>query len=166
MRASKAFFYFWTISFVIASALYLPLSFIMPHGYVFGALYGMFLYHWDHPYQYIALITFVYAVIASAWCVFYSWPTTCKRQILAWLIISALTTLVASVPGGILWTLHDMQAGFFTKDSRFWNDLLNGALTGLQVGWLVIALSIPYNIIGLILGYFINARGMMQYGRR
>lgn len=166
MRTLKVFLYFWTISFVTASAVYFLLSLTMPYGYVFGFLYRMFLYHWEYPYQYIALITFVYSAIASTWSAFCSWPIAGKRRVFSWLIIASITVIAASIPGGILWTLHDMQAGFFTRGARFWKDLQNGALTGLQVGWLVVALSVPYNIIGLILGYFITDYGMTKYGRR
>jgi hypothetical protein len=39
------------------------------------------------------------------------------------------------------------------------SDLLWGASTGLQTGWLVIALSLPYNILGLIAGYVVTHFG-------
>ncbi len=59
-------------------------------------------------------------------------------------------------PGGVLWEFHDMQAGYFLTGSRLWNKLAGGAWTGLQIGWLVMAFSIPYNILGLVAGFWIT----------
>ena len=61
--------------------------------------------------------------------------------------------LVLACPlGGMLWHFHDMQAGFFPN---FWlRKLLGGAVEGLMVGPLLIFYSFPYNLIGLIVGYF------------
>jgi hypothetical protein len=56
-----------------------------------------------------------------------------------------------------------MQAGYFTTGSRFINDLLSGAFTGLKLGWIIAALSVPYNIIGLIIGYFITRYVNVRY---
>ena len=69
------------------------------------------------------------------------------------------TIFAASIPGGVLWKIHDMQAGFFTKGARFWDDLLWGASAGLQVGWLIVLLSLPYNVIGLVVGYAVTSFG-------
>ena len=82
------------------------------------------------------------------------------------LILSVITStiFVASIPGGILWKIHDMQAGFSTTGSRFWSDLLWGAATGLQTGWLVIALSLPYNVFGVIIGYAVTNFGFKMGG--
>lgn len=45
-----------------------------------------------------------------------------------------------------------MQAGYFTEGARFWRDLWWGAKGGLLFGWFVILISIPYNLIGLLIG--------------
>jgi len=130
----------------------------MPRGHVFGGLYRMFLYHESHPFQYIAVVALTYGVIATG-CALRLSRLAGWRHSAAIVGIIFATVLVASVPGGVLWKIHDMQAGYFTTGSRFWSDLLWGASTGLQVGWLVIALSLPYNIIGLILGYAVTHLG-------
>jgi hypothetical protein len=52
-----------------------------------------------------------------------------------------------------------MQAGYFTTGARFWSDLQWGASMGLRVGWLIIALSLPYSVIGLLVGYVITDLG-------
>jgi len=158
-RVFRLFAYFAASAFVLGAAGYLVLHAVMPDGYVFGDLSRMFLYHEEHPFQYIAIVALTYASIATPcaarWSRFVDW----RRFVLIVGIIVA-TILVASVPGGVLWKIHDMQAGFFTTGTRFWNDLLWGASTGLQTGWLVIALSLPYNIIGVITGYTVTNYGL------
>ncbi|MBM3845872.1 MAG: hypothetical protein FJ405_06260 [Verrucomicrobia bacterium] len=157
-RALKLFALFTVGAFLLGSVGYLALHAVMPRGHVFGGLYRMFLYHESHPFQYIAVVALTYGVIATAcalrWSCLAGW-----RRSAAIIGIIVATVLVASVPGGVLWKIHDMQAGYFTKGAQFWSDLLWGASTGLQAGWLVIALSLPYNIIGLILGYVVTHFG-------
>ena len=145
-------------AFTRASLGYLALHAAAPQGHVFGSLFRMYLYHEAHPFQYIALITTTYALIATA-CI-HRWPHLAGwRRAFAIVGIIGATILVASAPGGALWKIHDMQAGHFTTGARFWRDLLWGASTGLELGWLILALSAPYNIIGLILGYALTHLG-------
>ena len=159
MRRALQFFAFFTSSaFALGSVGYLALHMVLPQGYVFGGRYRMFLYHETHPLQYIAVVAVTYGSIATAcvlrWSHLEGW-----HRFSAIVGIMIATVFVASAPGGVLWKIHDMQAGFFTMGARFWSDLLWGALTGLEVGWLVIALSFPYNIIGLIVGYTVTLFG-------
>lgn len=134
----------------------------MPDGWVFGTLYRMFLYHWEYPYQYIASVSIVYGLLATPLSIRFR-----RNQNMSFLIYSlgvALVILVASPIGGMLWVIHDMQAGYFTEGARFRDDLMWGALEGLRSGWLVILLSMPYNIFGLIAGYFITNHGFKRVG--
>lgn len=118
----------------------------------------MFMYHEAHPFQYITIVALTYGVVATV-CVI-CWPKlTGWRLRIAIVSIMLVTIIAASVPGGVLWKIHDMQAGYFPTGAKFWNDLLWGASTGLQGGWFVIGLSFPYNIIGLIAGYAVTLSG-------
>ncbi len=154
--ALKLFGYFALSAFVLSSVVYFVMHSISP--YVFAGLFRMFMYHESHPLQYIAIVAITYAVIATV-CVLRLPKLTRWRQRAAIVAIMLLSVIMASVPGGILWKIHDMQAGFFTTGERFWSDLFWGASTGLSVGWMVIALSIPYNVIGLIVGYRVTGYG-------
>ena len=165
--ALKLFVYFALLCFVPGSIVYLLLYAIMPGNYVFGYLFLMFCYHFQHPFQYIAVVAVTYAIIATAFAL--KWPDIMgwhRRLLIFGIMIS--TIIVASVPGGVLWKIHDMQEGFIPAGSKLWADLGWGALTGLEIGWLIVALSIPYNIIGLILGYFVTKNGfkMAAAGRK
>jgi hypothetical protein len=95
----------------LASCIYFLLEKVVfringEHGYVFGMLYRMFLYHYQHPYQYIAIVSLVYGVVATLWA------------------------------------------------------LCCGTQTGWKLRWEVIALSVPYNIIGIVVGYW--AAGFLE----
>jgi hypothetical protein len=157
-RQLKLFGFFAGSAFGLGSLVYVVLRAIMPHGWVFGAPPRMFLYHWEHPFQYIALVALTYGAIATL-CAFKLSLLNGWRLRIAIVATMLVVVLAASAPGGVLWKIHDMQAGFFTKGSRFWEDLLWGASSGLQIGWLIIALSVPYNIFGLIIGYWVTWRG-------
>jgi hypothetical protein len=157
-RPLKLFSFFAASSFLLGSAGYMGLHAVMPHGVVFGRLYRMFLYHEAHPFQYIAVVSFTYAIIATLSGPRCSRLTAWRRRV-AILSIVAASILIASIPGGVLWKVHDMQAGYFTTGARFWSDLQWGASMGLRVGWLIAALSLPYSIVGLLVGYVITDLG-------
>lgn len=162
-RVLKVYAFFAVSAFVLGSLGYRIVQSLTPNDHVFGVLYRMFLYHESYPFQYIAIVALTYAFIATGYALL--WPRFSGwRQGGAIVAMILLTLLVASVPGGVLWKIHDMQAGFFTQGSRFWVDLLWGASAGLQAGWLVIALSVPYNVIGLIVGYGVTRLGLRIAG--
>lgn len=132
-------------AFTLGSLGYVAMSAL--GGRAFGSLFRMFLYHEAHPFQYIAVVSIAFGVLGAFWFAVFGGTTGWRR----WLSIFAtiiLTILAASVPGGVLWKIHDMQAGYFPEGSRFWDDLLWGAQAGLETGWLVILFSLPYNLIG------------------
>ncbi len=142
----------------LASSVYFLLEKIMfriddEHGYVFGALARMFLYHYQHPYQYIAIVAFVYGVVATLWIMYCGAQIGWKRR-LAIVLVMGVTLILSSIPGGILWVIHEMQPGVFPKGQQFWDALMWGAQEGLRVGWMIIALSVPYNIIVIVVGYW------------
>ena len=159
----KLFTYYLSVSFISASLGYAFFSFILGD-HVFGALYRMFLYHDAHPFQYIAIVCIVFASVASLLTPSFTHLKTWRR-FLAIVGLMLGSIIIASIPGGILWSLHDMQAGYFPTGARFWNALAWGATTGLRIGWLIILLSIPYNIVGLVIGYLITDQGFRRSPR-
>jgi H+/Cl- antiporter ClcA len=156
----KVFLFMFTAAFVLGVLAYWLLRAAMPDGVVFASLPRMIGYHWQHPYQYIAVVAVVYALIGTL-CA-YRWPHIQGRR-RRWAIVGimVLGIVAASAPAGALWKIHDMQAGHFTSGPRFREDLVWGVKSGLELGWLVVALSVPYNIICLAGGYWITARGFV-----
>lgn len=143
------------LCFGIGAIVYALLAEIMPRGAVFASFYRMFLYHYAYPYQYIAVVAASYGLVLFA-C-----PTAAAKlngPARAAIIVQIMlgSVLLASIPGGLLWKIHDMQSGFFPEGDRLQADLMWGVREGLKSGWLVVALSIPYNLIGLVLGYAVT----------
>ncbi len=136
-------------TFVLGTGGYLLISSLT--GYAFGGLFRMFMYHEAHPFQYIAIVAVGFGFFGSLWLRFFGSAVGIRRwgSILAAI---GITILASSIPGGVLWVIHDMQAGYFTTGARFWGDIWWGATEGLKLGWLVIAVSVPYNLLGLALG--------------
>ena len=134
--------------FVYCAAVYVLLRDGFGLDWVFGAWYRMFLYHYQHPFQYIAVFCIVYAAVLAL--LLQCWPGFFVRQ--RWALVGVAlvsTVLLASVLGGALWKLHDMQAGYFTEGSRFWGDIWWGVSGGLELGWLLLLLSFPFNLLCL-----------------
>jgi len=155
------FVYLLLSFFLIASLVYFVLNKLVPNG-VFASLSRMVPYHNKHPYQYIAVVSIIYSIIAFLNVLFFKKPSW-KKIIFVYLGIVFSSIFIASISGGILWKIHDMQAGFFPSGIKFARDILWGASRGLRFGWLIFTLSVPYNIICLITGYFITAHSFNLY---
>lgn len=142
---------------MLATVLYYILWIIMPRHYVFGSLYRMFLYHWEHPISFIAIPCFFYGIIATLFAEIFLKQKRVKQILLTLLII--IITIILSLPfGGMLWHYYDMKAGYFSPN---WMPKMIklGFEWGFKLGWLIIVLSIPYNIIGSITCYFLTKKG-------
>lgn len=149
--------FFWIASFVLATIGFYLLNLIIPARYIFGSLYRMYQYHLQHPIQYIAIPCFFYGIIATILSNRFSRQGT-GGQIMLAIIITALTIIISSPFGGMLWHLHDMQAGYFPHGwmRKMIND---GFALGISFGWQIIVLSVPYNLIGLVGCFFLTRKG-------
>ena len=144
-------------SFILATSLYYLLWILIPNHHVFGAWYRMFVYHWQHPIQYILIPCFFYGIIAT----FISDTFRRKKvlgQVLLTLVIIILTVILSLPFGGMLWHYHDMQAGYFPTN-WFHTMITKGFSWGIELGWLIIGLSVPYNIFGSVICYFLTKKG-------
>lgn len=149
--------FYWFTSFGCATAGYGLLWALLPGHHVFGAPYRMLLYHEAHPLAYIGLCCAWFGPLAAGATGAFGRRRGWGRVGVAALL--ALATLALSAPlGGMLWQWHDMQAGYFPPG---WGRhlLLNGSRDGLAIGWLVVVLSVPYNVLGLGVCYGLLAAG-------
>ena len=138
------------ITYLLCSGAYFLLSLVMDR--VFGALIRMYCYHFTYPYQYIFIVCLSFGIFGTIWDKYCRKMTGIKKR-LSIIFLLILTVLYSSVFGGILWKIHDMQAGYFTTGMRFVDDLKWGAMAGLLCGWMIVLLSIPFNIITGIVMY-------------
>jgi len=123
----------------------------------FGGLFRMYSYHEEHAFQYIGLVAVIFGAVGTVW---HEWLGSWRgwRRWLSILAVMVVTILLASAPGGVLYAIHDMQAGYFPEGERFRDALWWGAEQGLMLGWLVILASIPYNVTGLVIGALVLHR--------
>ncbi len=149
--------FFWGSSFILASIFYYVLWLIIPSHRVFGSVFRMLPYHYQFPLQYIVIPCFFYGVLANLFANNFKKSKITKQMFLTLLII--VLTIFISLPfGGILWHFHDMKAGFFPEKWMF--KLVNkGVASGFGIGWYIILLSIPYNILGAIVCFFLTKKG-------
>ena len=132
---------------------------------MFGSWFRMFEYHYDHPYQYILVVAVAYGLTAAVWARFLGHLSGIRRGV-SIVAVMLVALLIASVPGGLLWGLHDVHAGFVPPSQVLRRHLTWAATTGLTFGWVIIGLSIPYNIIGGIVGYAVTHFGQKALDRR
>lgn len=161
---TKRLLFYWIASFVLATSFYYLLLELRPTRYVFGVLYRMFLYHTENPISFIAIPCFFYGIIATALSDKFL-RQHIVGQILLTILIIVLTIIVSSPFGGMLWHFYDMRAGFFPTN-WFSKLVVGGFKWGLEIGWMIIWLSKPYNIFGSIICYFLTLLGSSIYRRR
>ena len=160
----KRTLFYWLTAFACATAGYGLLWLLLPGHHVFGALYRMFLYHEAHPLAYIALCCGCFGPLAAG--ATDAFRQRGRRGRVGVVGLLALATVVGSAPlGGMLWYWHDMQAGYFPAG---WGRilLLSGSRDGWALGWLVVLLSVPYNVFGLLVCYGLLAVGAQRFPAR
>ena len=118
----------------------------------FASVPRMFVYHEEHPMQYIGVVAVCYALVAALWTVCMKRQRRGVLRILEVLAVILVALVLACPLGGMLWHFHDMLAGFFPD---FWlRKLVGGFVDGLMVGPRLVFYSFPYNLMALIVGYF------------
>lgn len=152
-RTFRGCFALFIICFLAASLGYLIMKFVLGWDHVFGALIRMFLYHEEHAFQYIALMSGMFSLVSMTALYFTRFNQTRAKLFLIYLGCVITTIVLASPIGGIMWTIHDMQAGYFLEEYRFYSALWDGAYVGLCLGWLIILGSMPYNLLGILVGW-------------
>lgn len=155
MKFWKIYIWLAFLAFSMASLGYAFLCVLMDRVYAGpGPNFSYHQYHHQHPYQYIALVALVYALVGSLWY-------RCCRTAKWWLrytsliLVIPVSLVISSIPGGVLWKLHDMHAGFYTRGEVLWRDLYLGAKQGLKLGWRLMLLSFPYNVLGYLIGTYL-----------
>ena len=142
---------YFVVCFGGLGSLYRLVSLLMRES-AFAWVPRMFVYHEQHPMQYIGIVAVSYALVAALWTVFMKRPRRGVSRMLEVLAVILVALALACPLGGMLWHFHDMQAGFFPN---FWlRKLLGGFADGLMIGPRLIFYSLPYNLIGVIVGYF------------
>ncbi len=147
----RLFCAFFGMSFIVGIGSYSFLHFVCGQRHVFGALFRMFVYHEQHPAEYLAVVASSYALFAAAWGVrsrSFGW-----RRHLGVLGVLMATLLLSSAVGGVLWHFHDMQAGHFPPWERRLTAFAEGISSGIAVGWLLVLLSFPLNVISVAFAY-------------
>jgi len=154
---TKRLLFYWVSSFIIATVMYYLLWLIMPSHRVFGSYYRMLMYQSAFPFQYIAIPCFFYGILATLFTGKFK-KSSMKGRILITILIVLLTILLSSPFGGMLWHYHDMKFGYFPEH---WISKMisNGFFMGIEMGWIIILLSFPYNIFGSIVCYFLIKKG-------
>ncbi len=104
---------------------------------------------------------FFYGIFATVFTKSFRNKNTSGR-ILITIAIVVFTILLSSPFGGMLWHFHDMQAGYFPED-WFYKMIYKGFSWGIEIGWFIILLSMPYNIICVIGCYFLTKKGVELY---
>jgi hypothetical protein len=144
----------FTLSFSIGTSIFFLLKAFLSHTPITYP-YKMIAYPEQHPLQYAIVLAAPHAFLTAIWTL--SPPSITSRW--RWLQITTIilaAVAISSVLGGILWTFHDMQAGYFPPYDRLVNDFREGAWSGLTIGPDIVVLSTPLNIIAFLVLYLIT----------
>lgn len=139
----------FSVGFVSLVASYRTLEYLL-HTDPIASFYRMPQYHISFFWQYIAIIASVFGILGAVWIKYYGHSRGWQRWLSITLIIIA-TVLCSSPIGGMLWHFHDMQAGFVQEN--YISKLSDGLFEGLSSGWLLVIISFPLNVIGVIVAY-------------
>ncbi|RYD19234.1 MAG: hypothetical protein EOP88_19770 [Verrucomicrobiaceae bacterium] len=145
-------------AFLLAICGYFSLWLVIPEDSDIGAMYDLFKYHWSHPFHQIGLVSLCYALVATPVILSPAdpvrrWPKSST------LFIVVLSLIIATPGGGVLWVLHDMRAGHVPEGQAVWDHIGWGIGYAVSISWLVILVSVPYNLFGLVLGHLVTRQG-------
>ena len=133
---------------------------LLPDRDVFASLYRMFTYHEHYAVAFIAVVSVSFGTVGAA-----AGPALARqpggRRLAAMLGVLAAAVVVASAPGGVLWVLCDIRAGFVPPRAVLADNLVWGATSGLGLGWLIVAASAPFNVFAAAAGV-----GLLRVGLR
>lgn len=155
--ASSPFARLFVTSVTVAMSGWLVLAVGLRYPFTFGGLYRMFLYHLENPLPYVALVSAVFAALGSLWLRFARGRSKGYR-LLSSFAIQVATIAIASVPGGLLWVLDDMRAGYFPPWPRMVSAFAWGARMGPQVALFLVLSAVPMNLVASIAGHWILLR--------
>ena len=112
----------------------------------------MFTYPDQHPFSYITLMALSYSLLGVLWMQNKSLQPEGRKRWLALFSVVALSILAAAPFGGLLWVLHDWQAGFVPHLARAKEALLWGCQTALVAGPILFLSSQPLSGLSIIFG--------------
>jgi hypothetical protein len=138
-------------SFVVGLGAYWILHSLFGQAHVFASWFRMFNYHERHPAQYLAVVAFFYALFTAVWAT--RWNPRGWRRHLSVLGILIGTLLLSSVASGILYAVHDMQAGYFPAWDRQVEAFKYYVGAGLALGWILVLYSFPLNLFAVPFAY-------------
>ena len=150
MRFTR-FIFFLLTSLLSALSGYFILDSLLPDHMVFGRYYRMPLYHFETYFGFIIICCLFYTLISTC-ALKYFCRTANNRRLVIFILILLITFALSSMVGGMYWHYLDMRAGFF-PDSWVKKMVFHGVYDGLTYGWIIIALSLPYNILGIPVAY-------------
>jgi hypothetical protein len=162
---------FSAVIFVIGSAVYWAQSALFAEfkgrGSVFEwishpyeSMFRMIDYQSEYPYQYWAVMSLSFGLVAALWARMFSGSGRWTRRI-SGLAVIPVATVLASVPGAMLWAFHDMLAGRFQGFPGSLNYMIRWIPEGLYVGLALMVISIPFNVIMTCVGLYL----MHRWGR-
>ena len=138
-------------SFAVGLGTYWVLHSICGQAHVLASWFRMFNYHEQHHAQYIGVVAFIYAALTAGWAT--RWTPRGWRRHVSVLGVLVVTLLVSSALAGILYALHDMQAGYFPSWERQVAAFRYYVSAGLALGWILVTFSFPLNLFAVPFAY-------------
>jgi hypothetical protein len=155
MNRLRMFFKIATLMFITsgtaACGLYFGMQALLGHPPIVVAvpLAHVAQYQNQYPIPYLLTFAFVFAVVSALWLV----RLRSRRSRLRPIHIAAIPFVAVLLAGpiwGMLWTYHDIQAGFFPGFQQMVDYLLFGAQYGLFFSLNGAVQSLPFSLLAYI----------------
>jgi hypothetical protein len=145
------------VFYVAISALYFILNKLV--GKVVGSPLGS-AYHWAHPYSFLM----VFAVLFMITMLLVARTKKIIQHGMFYFIFYALWILLSLVFSGFVWSLFDMNAGYFPQGLDLFKKIFSDMFYGLTWGGLAILSAIPFNFLVFAVSFFIikNYRSLIS----
>jgi hypothetical protein len=114
--------------------------------------YHMTMYPELFPAQYAAAMALPYSILATAWATKQP-PRTVLGNVVRRTALIGLAFVLGGGLCGILWVVHDMQAGYVPPVDRAIRNIVEGAVNGVGFGVRIALRSYPLNIMGIMAAY-------------
>lgn len=164
MSRTRLFLFSLAGSFAVWSATAALLRAVWPGRDVFAAAYGMIMYPEAHPYAFIGVVSVAFACVAAI-----AGPALARlsggRRVAALVGVVVGAVVVAGVPGGLLYTALDIQAGFVPPSYTLRANLMSNAMNGLMLGPILAVMSVPFSVVALLAGVGVLHAGLRMANR-
>ncbi|MEM0940638.1 MAG: hypothetical protein AAF600_14530 [Bacteroidota bacterium] len=168
MRDNKFFIAIFLLSYICSLILYAILKYLLNHDFTIKVPYSGITSFFDYYfYQYLALITLIFATNSTLLINYYQRQKIIIRAFVLFPLIGIITLIVGGFLCGILFSVHDVLAGYYPGNDRFMSNLFNrGIESGLLGAYIAFNSFGVFSVLQIIFSFgileFLRLQGLLK----